>query len=207
MAEEIAAVEAAGVDGIHLDVMDGHFVPNISFGPPVIHALRKTTALPFWAHLMISEPSRYLEAYRDAGVQGIVIHCEIEEDWVGLADRIRAMGLEGGVAVNPETDLSRIENVLDRFNRVLVMTVHPGFGGQSFLPEPLKKIQVLREKADTMTSPLRVAVDGGINAETGRRVAEAGADILVVGSAIYGAQDYADAVKTIRTEAMQKAQL
>jgi len=201
MGQEIALVEKAGADVIHLDVMDGHFVPNLSFGPPVIRSLRKTTDLPFWAHLMISEPSKYLDAFAQTGIQGLTIHCEIEEDWVELLTRIRGFGIGAGVAVNPDTPVERIVDVLDRLDRVLVMTVHPGFGGQSFMPGPLEKVARLRKIADGMASPFEIAVDGGIDAKTAPRVVRAGARSLIAGSAIYHADDPSAALAAIRRAA------
>ena len=201
LAEEIALVEKAGVDGLHLDVMDGHFVPNISFGPVVVRSIRKVTKLPFWAHLMIEEPNKYLEAFRDGGVEGIIVHAEIEDDLTFLAERIHTLGIQAGVALNPETDVGRIEGVLDRFDRILVMTVHPGFGGQSFLPEPLEKIVDLKHRSASWSQSVVVAVDGGIDGKNVFSVVEAGADVVVVGSAIFGADDPVAALRSIRNKA------
>lgn len=201
LAEEIALVENAGADGIHLDVMDGHFVPNISFGPPIIRSVRKVTELPFWAHLMIEEPRKYLKAFSDAGANGIVVHAEVEDDLVLLADTIHDLGLEAGVALNPKTDVKAIEDVLDPFERLLIMTVNPGFGGQSFMSEPLKKIRILRERTASWSRPPVIEVDGGIDPETAPRAVEAGADALVAGSAVFHADDPASALKSIREEA------
>lgn len=201
LAEEIALIEEAGADGIHLDVMDGHFVPNISFGPVVVRSIRKVTKLPFWAHLMIEEPNRYLEDFRDGGVEGIIVHSEIEDDLSPLADRIHDLGIQAGVALNPETGIDRIGEVLDRFERILVMTVNPGFGGQSFIPDPLKKIGLLKRRTASWSHPPVIAVDGGIDAGNVSEVVEAGADVVVAGSAIFRADDPVSALRSIRREA------
>ncbi|MBN2028999.1 ribulose-phosphate 3-epimerase [bacterium] len=206
LAEEIQLVEKAGADGIHLDIMDGHFVPNISFGPSLVHSIRKVTQLPFWAHLMIEKPGDYVEAFRDAGVNGITIHCEIDEDWVELADRIRGLGMGVGITLNPETPLRKIEPVLDRFERVLVMTVHPGFGGQAFMGEVLEKIRALSRMAFSLPHLPIVEVDGGIDEVTTPLVVEAGATCLIVGAAIYQAPDPVLAFQKIKVAAEQALQ-
>ena len=198
--EEILLVEKAGADGIHLDVMDGHFVPNISFGPVVVCSIRKVTNLPFWAHLMIEEPDKYLEVFKNCGVEGIVVHPETGKDISYLADRIHNLGLKAGVALNPETNIEVIENTLDQFERILIMTVHPGFGGQSFIPGPLKKITALRGIVASFSSPPVIEVDGGIDLRTAPRVVNAGADALVIGSAIFRTDDPASALVGIRNE-------
>ncbi|MCJ7812355.1 ribulose-phosphate 3-epimerase [bacterium] len=201
LAEEIRLVEKAGADGIHLDIMDGHFVPNISFGPEIVRSIRKVTGLPFWAHLMVEKPGEFVEAFHDAGVNGITIHCESDEDWLALADRIRGLGLGVGVTLNPETPLQNIEQTLDHFERILVMSVHPGFGGQSFMPETLEKIRTLKEMTLSLSNPPIIEVDGGIDEETAPFTVEAGARCLIVGAAIYRAPDPVFAFNKIKCAA------
>lgn len=200
LAEEISLIEEAGADGIHLDVMDGHFVPNISFGPVIIRSIRKVTSLCLWAHLMIEEPGKYLKVFRDAGVDGIIVHPEIEEDLKTLADQIHDLDIQAGVALNPESGIEMIEEVLDRFERILVMTVHPGFGGQSFIPEPLEKITALKRRITPWPHPPLIGVDGGIDVNTAPKAVRAGADVLIVGSAIFRADNPTSALQHIRRE-------
>ncbi|MFH1942879.1 MAG: ribulose-phosphate 3-epimerase [bacterium] len=201
LAEEIAVVEKAGADGIHLDIMDGHFVPNISFGPPVVRSLRRVTVLPLWVHLMIEKPSKYLEAFKECGVQGITVHAEVPEDLESLSSTIHRLGLEAGISINPGTRLDAIDEVSDCFERVLVMTVEPGFGGQAFMPDPLEKIRVLKQNIRSRRKPLLIEVDGGVDRTTAPRIVEAGTDVLIVGSAIFGADDPASELKAIREAA------
>jgi ribulose-phosphate 3-epimerase len=201
LAEEISLIEEGGADGIHLDVMDGHFVPNISFGPVIIRSIRKVTNLCLWAHLMIEEPGKYLKAFRDAGVDGIIVHPEIEEDLKTLADQIHDLDIQAGVALNPESGIGMIEEFLDRFERILVMTVHPGFGGQSFIPEPLEKITALKRRITPWPHPPLIGVDGGIDVNTAPQAVRAGADVLIAGSAIFRADNPVSALQHIRREA------
>jgi len=192
--EEIKLVEAAGADSIHLDVMDGHFVPNISYGPPVIKSIRKLTTLPLQAHLMIENPGRYLEDYAACGVEGITIHLEIAEDAGQLATAIRKLGIAPGLAINPDTEIDSNLETLRLFDRLLFMTVYPGFGGQSFLPAPLKKI----EKIASLPGIPLIEVDGGINIDTAPLAIAAGAGSLVAGSAIFRSADPAASIKSLR---------
>ncbi len=181
VAEELEGLKRAGTVAVHLDVMDGHFVPNLSYGPPVIADWRKATDLPFDAHLMIEEPARYLDAFVDAGCDSILVHIEVLPDPVPLLRRIRAAGCRAGLVLNPPTPLGSIEPHLDEVDRVLVMSVMPGFGGQAFEPEVLAKVRRLRE----LRPGLPVAIDGGIKAHNAAEVVAAGVTQLVVGSAIF----------------------
>ncbi len=198
LGEEIKRVEEASADGIHLDVMDGNFVPNISFGPPVIKSIRKVTELPFWAHLMILHPEQYIGDYKNSGVQGIIFHSEVNQDSIALASAIHDAGLEAGISVNPDTDVSDILDIITHFERVLIMTVHPGFGGQSFLSEPSNKISVVRSKAEELGHNLDIEVDGGVNKNNAGELVKKGANILVVGSSIFKSDNYEQVLKDIR---------
>jgi ribulose-phosphate 3-epimerase len=199
LGEEIRAVDRAGADGIHLDIMDGHFVPNLTLGPPVVRWLRPVSSLPFWAHLMISQPMRYGRAFRDAGVDGVTFHPETVADAASAADSLAEMGLAAGAALKPETPIDVLDPALDRLDRVLILTVHPGFGGQKLMPEMLSKIEALRRRLDGMTDPPLIEVDGGVDAATARMVIDAGADVLIIGNAIFGEKDREAAILRFRT--------
>ncbi len=195
LAEEIAAVASAGVKMIHLDVMDGHFVPNITIGPPVIAKLRKHSDLFFDSHLMISEPAKYIEAFAQAGVDNITFHIEVADEPEKMVDRIRELGCTAGITLNPETPVESIRKVAPLCDMVLVMTVHPGFGGQVFIDEAARKAVAIRE----MVGPdVRIEVDGGIDPETAPIVVSYGADTLVAGNAIFGRPDRSAAIRAIR---------
>jgi len=195
LASEIAEVAAAGVKIVHLDVMDGAFVPNITIGPPVIAKLRKHSELVFDSHLMISEPDRYVEAFAKAGVDNITFHIEVAEDPMATVARIRDLGCTAGITLNPETPVKAIEKVAPLCDMVLVMTVHPGFGGQQFMPEAARKIVDVRK---IVGPAVRIEVDGGIDPETTPIVVAYGADTLVAGNAIFGQADRAAAIDAIR---------
>jgi ribulose-phosphate 3-epimerase len=201
LADEIAAVEAAGADWIHLDVMDGHFVPNITFGPPIVAAARPTTRLPFDVHLMIAPADPYLQAFAAAGADTITIHPEAGPHLDRSLQTIRGLGKRAGVALNPATPVGAIEHVLDRLDLVLVMGVNPGFGGQSFIPATLVKIARIRALIDDRS--IDIEVDGGITPETAGAVAAAGANALVAGSAVFkgGPAAYAGNIGAIRAAA------
>ena len=198
LGEEVRAVAAAGADWLHLDIMDGHFVPNISFGPGLIAALRRHCALPFDVHLMISPVDPFLEAFAKAGADLIAVHPEAGPHLHRSLQGIRGMGKKAGVVLNPATPVSAVEHVLDLCDLILVMSVNPGFGGQSFLDSQLPKIAALRRMIDASGRDIRLQVDGGVTAETAPRCIAAGADVLVAGTAIFGKPDYAAAIAALR---------
>jgi ribulose-phosphate 3-epimerase len=196
LAAEVAQVEAAGVKMVQFDIMDGHFVPNISFGPPIVAALRPRSTLVFDVQLMISEPRRYMEAFIRAGADHITFHIETEERPLDLVESLHKAGVTAGVALNPETDVLRIIDVAPYCELVLVMTVHPGFGGQEFLPKTAEKVRQVRE----LVGPaIRVQVDGGISPQTAPLVVANGADTLVAGSAIFSQADRPAAINELRS--------
>lgn len=203
--EEAAAVEAAGADWLHLDVMDGHFVPNISFGPVVIAALRDRCKLPFDVHLMIAPVDPYLEAFAEAGSDHIIVHAEAGPHLHRSLQHIKSLGKRAGVALNPATPAIAAAPVLDFVDSVLVMTVNPGFGGQRFLDSQIPKIRELRGMIDATGRSIALEVDGGIAADTGARSIAAGADTLVAGTSVFHAPDYAQAIAALRPDARSVA--
>ena len=200
LGEEVAAVTEMGADLIHLDVMDGHFVPNISFGPDIIAAMRKYSNLPFDVHLMIEPVDGYIEAFVAAGSDILTVHVEAGPHIHGTLQRIRASGIKAGVALNPGTPIEALDYLWDQLDLILVMTVNPGFGGQSFIQSQLRKISAIREKINQLGYPVSLSVDGGVNKETGRQAIEAGADILVAGSSVFRLEgvSYSEAIEQLR---------
>jgi ribulose-phosphate 3-epimerase len=198
LGDDVRAVERAGADWIHVDVMDGRFVPNITLGPPIVRALRRVTTLPLDVHLMIVEPERYVDAFCEAGADIVSIHAEACTHLERTLSHIRKLGKKAGVVLNPHTSEEALNYVMHTVDLVLVMSVNPGFGGQAFLPSVLPKIERIR--AMIGNHPIRLEVDGGIQAETARQVIAAGADVLVAGQAIFGqaAHEYAEAITKIR---------
>lgn len=195
LGDEIKKVEAAGADMIHIDVMDGHFVPNLTFGPPVIAALRKVTQLPFDVHLMVKNPQDLIDPFVKAGADIITLHAETSPHLHRLIQNVKELGVKVAVALNPSTPLSTIEEILDELDMILIMSVNPGFGGQKFISSALNKIERLRTLLNERDLAADIQVDGGINEGTAAQVVAAGANILVAGSAIYGS---ADMVRTIQ---------
>lgn len=195
LAEQIAAVESAGADLLHIDVMDGHFVPNLSIGVPVVASLAKHTKLPLDTHLMITDPAKYARPFVDAGSASITFHIEVAEHPREMAEQIRALGVKVGVALNPDTPAEAVLEIIADVDIVLVMTVWPGFGGQKFMPECLKKIEILRRY---LSKDQWLEVDGGINLETAPQVVAAGADTLVAGKSLFGAPHPGEACLALR---------
>lgn len=206
LGEEIGAVEAAGADWLHVDVMDGHYVPNLTLGPPVIKALRRCTKLPFDVHLMIEAPERSLEAYVEAGANHITVHAEACVHLHRTLAHLRSLGVRAGVSLNPATPLSTLSHVLHMADLVLVMTVNPGFGGQKFIPEMLPKIAELQAWRQAKQLKLDIAVDGGIAPDTIGEAANAGANAFVAGSAVFGAKDYGVALRSLRDAALARSE-
>ena len=185
LGEEIAAVESAGADWIHVDVMDGHFVPNITMGPFIVETCRRITKLPLDVHLMIEKPERYLEAFAKAGASGLTVHVETCPDMVKTLKQIKSLGCKAGAVLNPETPVGAIQPALPEAELVLVMSVHPGYSGQSFMPETIAKVSEIRKKLDALRSSAWLEVDGGIDVETLPKMKEAGATAFVAATAIF----------------------
>jgi len=197
--DEIQAVEAAGADWIHVDVMDGKFVPNITIGPPVVASIRKVTKLPLDVHLMIDAPENFISSFRDAGADWISIHSEASDHVQRTLVAIRESGAKPAIALNPATPLFVLDHIWGDIEMVLVMTVNPGFGGQKFIPEMLNKVRTLKKKSERYSPNLKIEVDGGICVENIRTVSEAGASVFVAGSAIFSASDYKDRIAKMRS--------
>jgi ribulose-phosphate 3-epimerase len=197
LAEQVQTIEGAA-DWVHVDVMDNHFVPNLTIGLPVVQSLRKATAMPFDVHLMITDPERWAPGYAEAGAYNVTFHAEACENPVKLAKTLRAAGSKAGLAIDRDTPVEPYLELLPYLDTVLIMTIKAGFGGQSFLPEMLAKVRDVRRRATVKSLDVRVEVDGGIAADTIEQAAEAGADAFVAGTAVFGAADPAEAVRRLR---------
>lgn len=195
---EIKDVEAGGADYIHVDVMDGHFVPNITIGPLIVEAIRPITTLPLDVHLMIENPDLYIQDFVKAGADLISVHVEATKHLHRTIQLIKSEGIKAGVVLNPHTPVSMIEHVIEDIDLVLLMTVNPGFGGQKFIPQVLPKIREVRNLVNERKLDVEIEVDGGVNEETARLCVEAGANVLVAGSAIYNTEDRHEAIRKIR---------
>ncbi|MBN2201285.1 ribulose-phosphate 3-epimerase [bacterium] len=204
LGSEITDAERAGADGIHVDVMDGHFVPNLTIGPLVVRSIRPVSSLPYWAHLMITDPLRFAKDFRNAGVDGLTIHPETGTDLVSAVERIRGLGGGVGLALRPETPIDVLDPVIGMLDRILVLTVHPGFGGQTILKDVIGKIRRLRDRLEPLAKRPLIEVDGGIDPETTGSVIRAGADVLIAGQAVFGCPDRGKAVRMLR-KAVERA--
>lgn len=200
LGEEVAAIERAGADMVHVDVMDGHFVPNLTIGPMVVKALRPHACIPFDVHLMLSPVDAFIPAFREAGADIITIHPEAGPHPHRSVQTIKALGAKAGVSLNPATPVEALDYLLDEVDLVLVMSVNPGFGGQSFISNQLRKIQAVRERIDRMRRPILLQVDGGVTAENAGRILDAGANALVAGTAVFtgGAGAYASNIARLK---------
>jgi ribulose-phosphate 3-epimerase len=198
LGEEVRAIEAAGADYVHVDVMDGRFVPNITIGPVVVEAVRQSTQLPLDVHLMIVEPEKYLQDFAKAGANFLTVHVEVAPHLHRVLQQIRDLGARPSVVLNPSTPLSSIEEVLADVEMILLMSVNPGFGGQSFIPHTVDKVRRLRRMLEKNGLSTDIEVDGGINPQTARQVVEAGANVLGAGTAVFGSKDYRSAIAALR---------
>ena len=198
LGEEIKDVERGGADYIHVDVMDGHFVPNITIGPLIVEAIRPVTKLPLDVHLMIENPDLYIESFANAGADYITVHVEACKHLHRTIGLIKSLGVKAGVVLNPATPVNMIQHVIKDIDMVLLMSVNPGFGGQSFIPEVLPKIREVKAMAEQFNPTLEIEIDGGVNEETAKLCIEAGANVLVAGSAIYNKSDRKAAIAAIR---------
>jgi ribulose-phosphate 3-epimerase len=201
LGDEVAAIAAGGADYVHVDVMDGHFVPNITIGPLVVEAVRRVTDLPLDVHLMIERPDQYIPAFAAAGADIITVHYEATAHLHRTVQLIHGQGKKAGVSINPATPVSCLDVILDELDLVLVMTVNPGFGGQSFIPACLPKIEALRQEIERRGCAVELEVDGGVKPDNIARIAAAGADVMVAGSAVFGTPDYAATIAVLRANA------
>ncbi len=202
LGEDIKAVENAGADYIHVDVMDGHFVPNITIGPMIVEAAKRVTDLPLDVHLMISDPDRFIDEFVDAGADILTVHAETVNHLHRTIQYIKEKGVSAGVCLNPATPLNILEYILDDLDMVVAMTVNPGFGGQKFIPEVIPKITLLREMIKKRGLKTEIEVDGGISPDTINQVSSAGADVFVAGSAIFYSEDYKKTISLMRERMM-----
>jgi len=200
LGEEVRAVEAAGADWMHLDVMDGHFVPNLTIGPGIVKAVDRVTNLPLDVHLMIDNPADFIEEFAKAGADYLVVHQEGQPHLHRLVSRIRELGVKAGVALNPSTPLNTLEDILQEIDLLLIMSVDPGFGGQSFIPGALAKLRAAREMIDRVNPAVLLEIDGGIKADNAAAVRAAGVDAMVSGSGIYGHKDYRAMIAGLKGE-------
>jgi ribulose-phosphate 3-epimerase len=207
LGEEVRSIEQAGADLIHFDVMDGHFVPNLSFGIPVLESVRKITDLPLDVHLMIENPGYYLEQFVKAGANSISVHAEVCENIPAIADRMHQLGIRAAIAINPETEPPRVLDAAAYLDMILVMSVHPGFGGQGFIPESAGKVRAIRRELKRRGLELDVEIDGGIRIDNIALVAQAGANVFVSGSAIFGHRDYGEIIRKMRGELEAKEKI
>ncbi len=198
LGDEIKDVERGGADYIHVDVMDGHFVPNITIGPLIVQAIRPVTQLPLDVHLMIENPDQYIEAFAKAGADYITVHVEACRHLHRTIQLIKSTGVKAGVVLNPATPVDSLKHIIEDLDMVLLMSVNPGFGGQKFIPSVLPKIREVREMADSLNPDLEIEIDGGVNEETARLCAEAGATVLVAGSAVFNKEDRAAAIASLK---------
>jgi ribulose-phosphate 3-epimerase len=203
LGEEIKAIEAGGADYVHIDVMDGRFVPNITIGPLIVEAVRRVTTLPLDVHLMIAEPDRYIDSFAKAGADIIVVHAEATNHLHRTVQLIKSLGKKAGVSLNPATPLHLLDYVLEDLDLVLLMTVNPGFGGQSFIEGCIPKIQALRAIMDRRGSEAELEVDGGVKTDNIARIAHAGADVFVAGSAVFNSPDYGATISELKKRAKE----
>ncbi len=198
LGQAVRATERGGADAIHIDVMDGHFVPNLTVGPPVVQAIKRVAKVPLDVHLMIEEPDNYLSAFAQAGADALSVHVEVLSKLQPTINAIKELGVRAGIALNPSTPVTAIEVVAREVDLVLVMSVNPGFGGQTFIPQSLNKVRATRALLDQVGNPAPITVDGGVNLGNAAALVEAGASVLVAGSAIFGQDDPTEATRALR---------
>lgn len=204
LGEEVKRVEAAGADLIHIDVMDGHFVPNMTVGPLVVEALRRVTHLPLDVHLMIANPEKYIEEFGNAGAKILTVHVEACPHLHRIIQTVKNMGIEAGVSLNPATPLTALDHILEDLDMVLLMSVNPGWSGQDFIPQIIPKIKRLKEMIEKSGHKILIEVDGGVKVDNSDKIAHAGADILVMGSAVFGTKDYKETIEKVRRKLDKK---